>query len=235
MKLKFHIMLVGLLVVAINANAQTCGFGCLGMSGFYVGYSYQFSEFSNLNNELKSENLKFDNLNGFRIGANIFRAKFDNYFLSIKGYYQVASQTVSNSSNSGGAFLENEYELNLNHWGVGIDFGIPITDYFEYKIVEGGINIYSAEFSYKNIMNGNELVKIKYKSNKTDIGYFIGTGFIFHLVKNYASIEGLIYYNKIAISSMTNSNNQYLFQKEDSLIDNGGFAGTIQLNIGVPF
>ncbi len=233
-KIKIAIFIIIIFSFYQTSKAQTCGFGCLGLSGFFAGYSVQNNEFDVFDQQLKDKNINFDDLSGFRFGANLFRAKFDQYFLSVKGYYQISGQKKIIQNNINGALSEDKFELDLNHWGIGLDFGIPLFNFLDIKIIEGGLNFYSSSYINKQTLSGIEISESKYTGSSTDLGYYLGTGFIFHLIKNYASLEGMVYYNKIKIGSMLNNSGEYLFGKKSGLIDSGGFAATIQLNIGVP-
>ncbi|MFH0733756.1 MAG: hypothetical protein V1773_04175 [bacterium] len=233
-KVNILIFIVMMFSIFQTVKAQTCGFGCLGLSGFFAGYSIQKNSFDNFNTNLQDKNIKFDNLSGFRFGANLFRANFDRFIVSFKGYYQISGQKKVIQENVGGALSEDKYELDLNHWGIGLDFGIPLFGFLDLKIIEGGVDFFSSSYSYKQTINGFDISDLKFTGSSTDMGYYVGTGLIFHLIKNYASLEGLVYYNKVKVSYMMNNSGEYLFGKKSGLIDSGGFAATIQLNIGVP-
>lgn len=228
-----------------SVNAQTCGFGCLGLSGFYGGYSAQFYDMTTLN-ELLSERMEqfgfektdinFETGYGARIGANIFRAQFDNYFITAKGYYQFLKeeQRVNEIINSRSASYNSK--LDLDHWGVGVDFGIPLFKVLDWKIIEGGITFYRSKlentFRIDDIIIDHE----SFEEEKINVGYYFGTGLVIHLIKDYISIEGTAVYNHLNMGNLVDSEGNYLLDPDfdKSIMDKAGVTATIQLNIGVP-
>ena len=241
--------LISLLVfVSISFSSvigQTCGFGCLGLSGFYGGYSAQFYDMTTLN-EMTNERLQdfgfanseinFETGYGARFGANIFRAQFDNYFITAKGYYQFLKEEKSvdeiidsnpNSYNS---------KLELDHWGIGVDFGIPLFSMLDWKIVEGGITFYRSKLENTHRRNNEIVDHAQYEEEKINVGYYVGTGLVIHLIKDYISIEGTAVYNQVEIGNLVDDNGNYLFEPHSgkSIMDKAGVTATVQLNIGVP-
>jgi hypothetical protein len=59
---------------------------------------------------------------------------------------------------------------------------------------------------------------------------------IIHLIPDYISLEGTAIYNMITIENLKEKNGEILPNEiiNKNLVDGGGFAATIQLNIGVP-
>lgn len=234
-----------LLIFGTSTFAQTCGFGCLGLSGFYGGYTYQNFEPTGLSNHLTdlakqfaqtSEKIDFSSGKGFRIGANIFRAQFDNYFLTAKGYYQFIKEEKSISFVNSSSINQFKSTLELNHWGLGLDFGIPISSVFNWKIIEGGIAFYTTELvnEYQLIDNSNE--EDKYDQGDINVGYYIGTGVIVHIIEDFFSIEGTAAYNNVTIDDLIDVNGNYLLgeNSNSAILNKGNFSATIQLNFGVP-
>ncbi len=242
--MKKYTLLVVLVLTSGSISAQTCGFGCLGLSGFYGGYSGQYYDMGTLNqllNERLSEigfvngKMNFDSGYGVRIGANIFRAKFDDYFLTAKGYYQFLKEEQEVSENSNRNIILFNSKLELDHWGVGLDFGIPVLKVLDWKIVEGGLTFYRSKL--ENTLRVNDVtLSDNYEEEKISVGYYLGTGLIIHLVKDYISIEGTAVYNNVDISNMINNQGDYLLdpQSGKSIMDKAGVTATVQLNIGVP-
>ncbi|MFH1198462.1 MAG: hypothetical protein V1720_22355, partial [bacterium] len=123
---KIVCLFVVLNIMTGNMLAQTCGFGCLGLSGFYGGYSYQQFNADGLNQYLNStlldivnddvEQIEFKEGRGFRFGANIFRAKFDDYFITAKGFFQFLKEEKTRSGNLN-SNLQKKLELQMNYWG----------------------------------------------------------------------------------------------------------------------
>ena len=170
-----YILIIVIVLSSFNSIiGQTCGFGCLGLSGFYGGYSAQFYDMTTLNELLnermeqfgfENTNINFDTGYGARIGANIFRAKFGDYFFTAKGYYQFLKeeQSVDEIINSNSASYNSILEL--DYWGVGIDFGISLFKIIDWKIVEGGITFYRSKLENTFSIN-NEIIKGEIKSGE---------------------------------------------------------------------
>lgn len=227
------------------ANAQTFGFGCLGLSGFYGGYGINTYEATGLNSSLSAvynsssfngDPVKFEQSTGFRFGANILRANFDYVFLTAKGFFQFAKESHSRNYTTGEDPTVFDFELTSNHWGVGIDFGFPVFSFLDLKLVEGGITIYNVEYKEKVTVNETEITETTYSTDDTEVGYYLGTGLILNLIEGYVSIEGTAMYHFYEIGEMTNnSNTAYPISSVDQpFIEKGGFAAALQLNIGFP-
>jgi hypothetical protein len=218
-----------------NINSQTCGFGCLGLSGVYGGYSIQQYEADGLNEYLgNTSNNIFKGGRGFKVGINLVRAEYVNYFFTFKGYYQFLSEskTITNS----------DAKLEMNNWGVGLDFGIPICSFVDWKIIDGELKFFSPKLILKsndvNPLNNIMINEKKYTPDKVKMGYSIGSGFIFNIVKDYVSIEVTGMYTFVELDYLTNDSDGSQIPKVDSdlmLISKGGFQGIVQLNVGLPF
>ncbi len=232
-----------LLTVSSTLNAQTFGFGCLGLSGFYAGYSQEYYDAKGINDYLNVKlfsarstgAIKFEKGTGYRVGANFVRAKFDKIFISAKGFYQFLKEEHTTSELSSGSNLSSTHTLSLNHWGVGIDFGVNLFWILDWKVLEGNVNFYSgdfiSEYSKDNVFQNDE----KYSIDKTKVGYYIGSGLILHIVPDYISVEGTAGYNFVKFENMkrTDSFGNELFI--NNALPAGGFSATIQLNVGFPF
>jgi hypothetical protein len=228
-----------------SVTAQTCGFGCLGLSGFYAGYSAQFYDMSTLNKLMrnKMEEFGFENTDinfetgyGARFGANIFRAKFDNYFLTAKGYYQFLKEERSVNEEINSFSSSYNSKLELDHWGVGVDFGVPLFDMLDWKIVEGGITFYTSKLENTFRINDDIIDHEIYEEEKINVGFYVGTGLVIHLIRDYISIEGTAVYNQLQLGNLVDNDGNYLLDPASSIsiMDRGGVTATIQLNIGVP-
>lgn len=233
------------------AMTQTCGFGCLGLSGIYVGYSFENYSADGLNQQLNSDlekvgindqSYNFHSGQGFRFGMNIVRANFESYFFSVKGYYQfLEEEQVVTGSILPDDLLNVEYDLKskleMNHWAMGFDFGIPLVNFLDWKIVDGSIKFYNTQLLNQVIENNTVVEEAKYTTPKISVGYALGSGFIIHIIKDYISIEGTGMYNFTNVDYLTNDNNSSRFPDENSktdLVNSGGFSGIVQLNIGIP-
>jgi hypothetical protein len=243
---KYSIYIFSLLLIVNSISfSQTCGFGCLGLSGFYGGYSVQLIEPTGLNEHLTNlarqfsataDQIKFSKTEGFRIGANLFRAQFDKYFLTAKGYYQFLKQDKSINSFNSVSAREFNSTLELNHWGVGLDFGIPLFRFMNWKIIEGGVTFYTTDLSYSTIQQDNSSSEFKYEQVDVNVGYYVGTGVIIHIIEDHISIEGTAAYNQVSIDDLINADSNFLLGENSnrSVLDKGSFSASIQLNIGVP-
>jgi hypothetical protein len=215
----------------------------LGLSGFFAGYSYQSYEPSGLNNYLTEsfnanslENLpKFERGKGFRIGANFFRAKFDDFFFSAKGYYQFLDEKHDIPVEQITDTDLYKYNLQSDYFGIGVDIGIPLVHFMDWKIIEGGVNIYRTEVNIETFYLNDRTSDTEYESSGSDVGYYLASGVIFHIVKDYISIEGTASYSFFEGGNVEDDNgNQMITQTNTNLIEKTGFAATVQLNLGFP-
>ena len=225
-------------------HAQSFGFGCLGLSGFYAGISQEQYDASGINdylmdyqllsNTLISTPIKFQKGTGYRIGANFFRAKFNKVFITAKGYYQFLKEEHTVSENSSSSIIS-KYTLSLNHWGVGVDIGTNLFWVLDWKILEGHVTFFSGDFTSEYSQDNVSLNNTKYSLDKTQIGYYVGSGLILHLIPDYISIEGTAGFNFVKIDKLkgTDASGNELFI--NNAIPDGGFSVTIQLNVGFPF
>jgi hypothetical protein len=246
---KKYLFIVLTVISISNVNAQTFGFGCLGLSGFYAGYSKQSFDFPGINQDvnkriqsniyLQSSNvdqLKFEILTGYRVGANLFRAKFSSVFISAKGYFQFLKQQQQVSTQIQNEIVRQSYQVSMNHWGVGLDFGTSLFSILDWKIIEGHVLVYTVEMTQEVFINEVSQGQIKFSPDKAQLGYYVGSGLILHIVPDYISIEGTAGYNFIQIDKLNNSAEgsipvQTIDQKA---IDKGNFSITLQINIGFP-
>lgn len=236
-----------ILILLLNgiSYAQSCGFGCLGLSGIYAGYSVERYKLDGLNNTLNAqlsslgnnENVfKFHEMRGIRFGANIFRAKFSNFFITAKGYYQFLKNTQNTEAKNSLGKKTMESELLLNHWGFGIDLGFPLFSFVSLKLIDGGVNLYTSEITNRyNVTDQTVESNFKYSSMTT--GYYIGSGLIIELIKNYISLEGTAYYQMVSINNIVDdSGNKFpSTDGKTKFVDEGGISATVQLNVGISF
>lgn len=230
---------------AVNVNyAQSFGFGCLGLSGVYAGYSYQKYQPLGLNSYIKfisdpdnPNTDTFGEASGYRFGANIFRAQFDRYFFSVKGFYQFLEENHKVDVLRAELPVTDEYNLRIDYWGVGVDFGVPLFTFLDWKIIDGGITFSNFRFTSRLSINSNNLAEIEYEQPKTYVGYYVATGLIIHVVKDYLSLEGTAFYNQIQAEYLESDNGLNRMPPRifsENFIDSGGLNASVQLNIGVP-
>jgi len=245
-KLIFIIVFAGF---GSSLNAQPFGFGCLGLSGFYAGFSRQNYQSPGLNDYISqrinildpaknfiTENIEFKQGTGYRIGANLFRAKWDKFFISAKGYYQFLRESYEVSAQVASVDTREKYQLTMNHWGVGIDLGVPLFGILDWKIAEAHVMFYNSDFIQETFLDNSSQGEIKFQTDKNNIGYFIGTGMILHLIPDYISLEGTVGYNIIQIDKFTNSSGIVVpaVASTKKAVDKGDLSITLQLNVGFP-
>lgn len=240
MKIKYKILCVLIFFAAGPSMAQTCGFGCLGLSGAFGGYAIQSYETEGLNNYLNTRpgfdgsDMKFGDAKGFRIGGNIVRAKFDGYFLTLKGFYQFLSEEKEAQSASV-RNVTDTYSLEACYWGIAVDVGIPANDFIDIKLMDGGVSLLQTDFEERQTSQNSEISYTKYENDGSDLGYFIGSGLIVHLVSDYVTLEGTAYYSVMNVSNLIDdSGNKLLEEGSADAISKGGFSFIVQLNIGFP-
>lgn len=241
-KLIYIVIIAFICLFYKNIYAQTFGFGCLGFTGGFGGVVYESYKADGLNAYLKTlekspEEFKYSV--GYRVGINIFRASWESGFiLSAKGYYQ----SLSNTKKSSGMLADgssNTLDLDLKNWGVGIDIGYAITNFFSWKIIDGAVHFNNVRLTNTTDSIGSTTVN-KYKSDAGVFGYSVGTGIIIGIVKDYISIEGLAAYTSLKIEKLKSDNGVFFSDKlspadaNKNFIDSGGFTAVIQLNIGFP-
>lgn len=244
---KYFFAAIFIILISSSIQAQTFGFGCLGLSGFYAGISRESYDASGINGFLNpiilrsnnsnqsSNTIKFEKGTGYRIGANFFRAKFDKIFITAKGYYQFLKEEHSTTELSSGSTLTSNHNLSLNHWGVGIDFGFNLFWILDWKVIEGNVKFFNGDFTSEYSKDNVFQNDTKYSLDKTQLGYYVGSGLILHLVPDYISIEGTAGFNFVKIEKLKRidgSGNELFI---NNAIPAGGFSATIQLNIGFPF
>lgn len=231
---------------------QSFGFGCFGFVGGFAGYSYQKYEPGYLNEQINMFNTalsdgsnpiipEFGTAQGYRLGINFIRAKFSDTFFSVKGYYEALSENHAYSYSGTQSLINSELNLSLKSWNIGVDFGIPITDLFSWKIIEGVVHFNSAKLIHKPNLDDNTK-EIRYENDAPKIGYSISTGFVFLIVENFLSIEGTAGYKFFKINQMTTEDGSvFLLRPEDArvaeeedFIKSGGFSAVVQLNLGFP-
>lgn len=248
MTLKSTIIFVVLLQTYIHS--QTFGFGCLGFTGGYAGYSHQKYQPDGLNDYIKifklnrkdflTENFNsFGSANGFRVGLNFFRKKFSGVFVTAKGFYQFLDEKHQAVEKLSSGNVTTSYEVKLISWGLGVDLGTPIVSFLNWKIVDAALLYDQAKFS--NALNfPGALTVVKNFKSDSKFGYSIGTGFIIEILGEYITLEGLAAYSKLSINEMRMDDGSKLVKNENTteemknFIADGGFNTVIQLNIGLP-
>jgi hypothetical protein len=234
-----------------NSYSQTFGFGCLGFVGGFGGYSYLQYKADGLNDYISffnSENKdsiitpmgKFKTAQGYIVGINFFRAKFPSMIITTKGFYESLSkkENAELSSTLGGSSYH-DYDLKLNSWGVGVDLGTELFAGLSWKIIDASLLYNQAVFTKTENLPGAYTSTETYKSD-FNLGYSLGTGFIFELVDEYVTLEGLAGYTSISVSSVHKDDGTELTVNDGStepinnFIVSGGFNAVVKLNVGLP-
>lgn len=243
--LKYFSVIILFLIITSNIHGQTFGFGCLGLSGFYAGISQESYDASGINDVLnvrlntvtpgQSTNaIKFEKGTGYRIGANLFRAKFNKVFVTAKGYYQFLKEEHSAKELISGSNNTTNHSLSLNHWGVGVDFGVNLFWILDWKVLEGNVTFFSADFTTEYLKDNVFVTDEKYNLDKTQIGYYVGSGLILHLVPDYLSLEGTVGFSFFKIESLKRIDSLGNLTYINNAVSSGGLNATIQLNVGFP-
>jgi hypothetical protein len=249
---KFPVLIV-FLFITINCkiSGQAFGFGCLGFVGGYGGYSYQKFQPGTLNDFIDNYNFvhndslrspigKFGKADGYRLGLNFFRAKYKGFIITAKGFYQNLSEENKATEYVTGGKANSSLDLEITNWALGIDLGTEIIGGLSWKVVDAAILFNTAKFTTtQNLPNAVTIVN-QYKSEKTNIGYTIGTGFIFEVIEEYVSLEGVAAYTQFSIDKMKTDDGKYFVSSANrelsgkKFIEKGGFNAVIQLNVGLP-
>lgn len=248
------ISIIFLIVILIGSydysNAQSFGFGCIGFTGAFGGYSYQKYNPSELNdyinsfNRLRIDSLtepmnSFGNARGLRVGINFFRKKYRHFFFTTKGFYQLLVERKNALEKLSTGNVSTNFETKLTTWGLGFDVGTPIVSFLNWKIIDAAIIYNQAKFSNTQNFPGAVTIVNSYKSDFS-FGYSIGSGVIVELFGEYVTLEGSALYSKISIGEMQSENSVKLTKNENStdviknFISEGGLNAVIQLNIGIP-
>lgn len=246
--LKLTIIFVVLLQTYIYS--QTFGFGCLGFTGGYAGYSHQKYQPDGLNEYIKIFNLNrkdsltenldsFGSANGFRVGLNFFRKKFSGVFVTAKGFYQFLDEKHQAIEKISSGNVTTSYDVKLINWGLGFDLGTPIVSFLNWKIIDAALLYNQARFSSSQNFPGALTIVKNYKSD-SKFGYSVGTGIVIEILGEYITLEGLAAYSKLTIDEMKMDDGSKLVKNENStevlknFIADGGFNAVVQLNIGLP-
>jgi hypothetical protein len=238
---------LSLLLVNTNLKAQSFGFGCLGLVGGYAGYSYQIYNPTGLNtyvqtfNLLKKDSLQnpmqnFGKSSGYRVGINFFRADFRGFILTAKGFYQNLGEENNASFSTSLGTSNSDFEYKLTTWGIGFDLGTSLTHFLSWKVLDASLLFNSVQFT--NTTNNPAALTdvVTYKSEKSGLGYTIGSGFILAVIGQYLSLEGLAGYTYLKIDRVkqddpsTNDSPAAI----SNFVAAGGFNAVLQLNIGFP-
>lgn len=231
-------------------QGQSFGFGCIGFTGAFGGYSYQKYDPAGLNkyiyffnqNRTNSLTQKLDDFgqgNGIRFGFNFFRKKFKSFFFTTKGFYQLLVERNEALEKLSSGELSTKFETKLTTFGLGLDLGIPIFSFINLKVVDAALTFTQVKLITTQNFPGAITIVKNYKSDY-DLNYSVGSGIIFELFDEYVTLEGTAYYSKLNIREMKTDNDVKLTKEENSneimrnFISEGGMNLVVQLNIGIP-
>ncbi len=237
--------------ITASLSAQSIGFGCLGFVGGYGGYSYQQYNAKGLNDYIDSYNLhfkdslsspmgKFGKAQGYRVGVNFFRANIKGLILTTKGFYQYLSENKSSTINSRAGNINTVYDLEFRNWGIGLDLGTDLFGSLSWKVIDAAVLFNSAIFTSTTNSPGPVTTILTYNSEKSSIGYSIGTGFILQIIDQYVSLEGVAGYTNFTIGKMHTESGTVLTSSVTSsepmqnLVTAGGLNAVVQINVGFP-
>ena len=252
--MKLLISLVILIFVIAKPQEQKLGFGCLGLVGGFAGYSMQNYQPDGLNSLIEDFNTyykdsidqkfeKFGKMAGYRFGANFFRQNFSGFVFTVKGFYQSQIEKKSGIIKSKDVpnFNEiNEMELKSEQLAIGIDLGTSLSKTIDWKVIDAAFIFFNTKLSRSINRPGENTIYSEYHNESKTFGYSVGSGFIFHLIRNYISIEGEFGYTIFKVDRLIDNEEKSLnyYSKNEEvrdLITNGGFNAVIQINIGFPF
>lgn len=246
---KIYIILTSVFILSfcIRTEAQTCGFGCLGLGGFYAGYNIQKYNPAGLNGYIKAFNEthastmaqplpQFGSATGFRVGANLFRTKYNKFLFSAKGYYQFLKEDQQAVEVVSDETITTKYTLNLNYYGVGMDFGYSLGKYLDLKIADAQITFHSADLDILATSSSSDQKESSFSNSSMRVGYQVGSGLVFHLVGDYISLEATAGYASFKFDKLQNTDSVSgdTVEAVSNFIENGGFFGILQLNVGIP-
>lgn len=249
-KFNFVFPIVLFVLAAGSIQAQSFGFGCIGFTGAFGGYSYQKYNPTGLNkyiyffnqNRVDSLSQKLNDFgqgNGLRFGFNFFRKKFKGFFFTTKGFYQLLVERKQAIEKLSTGEVSTKFETKLTTFGLGLDLGIPIVSFLNIKLVDAALTYTQVKLITTQNFPGAITIVNNYKS-EYDLDYSVGSGIIFELFDEYVTIEGTVYYSKLNVREMKTDNDVKLTKEENSdeimrnFITDGGLNFVLQLNIGIP-
>jgi len=248
--MKKVLLICVLFSVLSYSQDQKMGFGCLGLVGGTAGYQVQKYKATGLNsfvdniNKLHADSLintmpGFGQASGYRFGINFFRQYYSGFVITFKGSYQSLLEKQESRWHAGSGDITNSLELKLNQFSIGVDLGTTVFSVLDWKVIDASLIISSAKLLHTENYPGMQTVKTEYKSDGNSVGYSFGSGFIFHLIRNYVSIEGTLGYAFFTIDKLKDSGSDYLqtsnpLSPVTNFVQNGGLTGIIQINFGFP-
>ena len=239
----------------IYSQNDCCGLGSifssLFQSGVFGGYGIQkfsakgFNHYIDVYNENRSSTLTkkmdhFDQVTGFKVGANVFQILVNDILLGMKVSYQWMKSKNEATAMLNGGTARREYDLTLKTFGIGFSLAYYASKNFDIKIVDAFLTWNSADLVNRLIEPNVPVSEEKLTNPDNSIGFSAGTGITFYPLPPYLSFEGSVGYSFFSINEMEFNNGSRLIVDENTLdemtdfIDAGGLFATIQLNVAIP-
>ncbi len=240
-----------LFLLVTSVHAQEMGFGCLGLVGGFVGYGIQQYQPGGINayildlNEvykgsMVTELSKFHQMQGYRLGLNIYKKDFSGFIVSFKTSYQALSEKQEVTIQQGSSVPTiNTYETRLKSYSVGTDVGMQITKSFQWKVVDAWVSYNTIQFSTQTNSVYGIIESNTYKTPEKQFGYSLGTGFIYYLIEKYVSLEGSVGITTLHANTLQDESGKSLQlisnnKEVTHAIQSGGLAASFQLNLSFP-
>ncbi len=230
--------------------AQEMGFGCFGLVGGFVGYGVQqytpggINAYINDVNEFNKGVINvplsdFKQMQGFRVGANVFRNNYSGFIITAKGFYQLMSEKQEVRFNDAVLPTIHSFEMRVKEFAIGLDLGMEISKKFHWKVLDLTLmyNIYQFKTQSNSVKGIVEAAT--YQNPEVNIEYTLGTGFVYYVVEKYISVEGSFGITSLTANTLRESSGNYLkllssSKVVGSAIQSGGLSALIQLNISLP-
>lgn len=228
----------------LNAQDDCCGLGSvfssLVQSGIFGGYGIQQYDALGLNEVIENTPGLAENFNefgtawGWRLGANIIGIREDNILLTLKFYYQQATEKQEATGTYQGNPATQKLQLDIKNWNIGMSFSYVLSKNFDIRIADLLLTFTNATFK-NEIRTANGPPEDKYESPDTHTGFTFDAGLVFYPLPPYIAIEVLGGYSLFAVEKVQLEGNNSFFPSNSDFIDGGGFFAVAVLTVGIPF
>lgn len=240
-----------LLAGAAESQSNKFGFGCLGLVGGFAGYEIKHYEATGLNNyvtaynQLHGDSLmssmgEFGMLKGYRLGINLLRNRVSGLEYTVKIFYEMMNEVKETQVKGSSSIYTNSLEYKQNVYGAGIELGTPLSKAISWKILELEVTYSNALFYKRTEDINNPVSRIKYSSDKSQLGFNFASGFILFIIDQNISLEGKIGYSEFSVGLMTDEAGNKLTVREGSsevmenAVTKGGLFYGVQFNLSIP-
>lgn len=244
-----HILVI--LLFAGTLHAQELGFGCLGLLGGFAGYGVQQYQPDGLNayvadlNSVFKDSIatplsKFKKLQGYRLGLNFFRRNYSGFIFTFKGFYQSLSEKQEVTVHDPASIPTiHSYEVRLKNFGIGVDMGMEVTKRFHWKVIDAWALFNTVQFQTQYNSVYGIIESITYHNPTYELGYTLGTGFIYYLIDKYVSVEGSVGVSNFQTNILKDDAGNSLRYRStgtevESAVKRGGLTAVLQLNLSFP-